>query len=328
MKNRIFALLSLLVAAPFSHCFAERLIPAGSIVQCTVNEPKISSKTENVGDPILCQVGYSGYGGRFGPAALPYDSFLVGRFEAYKDPGHLVGKGWMELTFDRMVVEPDTVIPLSAKVVGVSGYNVDRQGRILGKGHATRDTIEWMLPILWPIDVLNLPRRGPRPTLKAETRLTLKVMDDIGVPDFGAPQEESPGLLRRAPSAYHPPSLNAAPPPPPGPVYYPLAAVSSAPIYRYAAAPAYTAPAPLATPVHRMPYVSPESTAPRKPITLVFNDGRPSERIFNYMLSPTAVYVLDGDRRTIPVTELDIAATRQVNQEAGVDFRLPGFNRP
>jgi hypothetical protein len=320
--KRLFALLSLFLAVPFSYCRAERLVPAGSIILCTVNEPKLSSKTANVGDPVLCQVGYSGYGGRLGPAALPYDSFLVGRFEDYKDPGHLVGKGWMELTFDRMVIEPNTVIPLSARVVGVSGYNVDRQGRILGKGHATRDTVEWMIPILWPIDVLNLPRRGPRPTLKAETRLTLKVMDDIGVPDFAEPQEETPGLLRRAPSAYRPPLQNdAAPPPPPAPVYYPLAAVPSSPIYTYVA----SAPQPAV--VHRMPYTGSDSISSRKAITLVFNDGRPAERVYNYMLSPTAVYVLDGDRRMIPVTQLDVAATRQANQAAGVDFRLPGFGR-
>lgn len=46
------------------------------------------------------------------------------------------------------------------------------------------------------------------------------------------------------------------------------------------------------------------------------------------MLSPTAVYVLDGDRHTIPIAELDVTATRQVNQAAGVDFQLPGFERP
>lgn len=317
--KRLFALLSLLAALPLSHCRAERLVPAGSIIQCTVNEPKFSSKTANVGDPVLCQIGYAGYGGRFGPAGFPYDSFLVGRFEDYKDPGHLVGKGWMELNFDRVVIEPDTIIPLNAKVVGVSGYNVDREGRILGKGHATRDTVEWMLPVLWPIDLLNLPRRGPRPALKAETHLTLKVMDDIGIPDFGAPREESPGLLRRAPSAYQPQRPDN---PPPAPFYYPLAAASSPSIYRYAA------PAPQPTTVHRMPYVRSEYATSRKAVTLIFKDGRASERAYNYMLSPTAVYVLDGDRHTIPIAELDVTATRQVNQAAGVDFQLPGFERP
>src|SRR5579872_7323834 len=201
------ALLALLLAAPLSSYAAEQLIPAGSLISCTLSEPKLNSKTTAIGDPVLCRVGHTGH------SRLPYDSYLVGRFEAYKDPGHLVGKGWMELTFDHMVVEPDTEISVDARVVDVPGYNVDRYGRILGKGHAVRDTVTWMLPILWPIDLINLPRRGPYPTLKGETRLTLKLMDDMGVPGTNqVPLEQEPSGLYKRPSAYDQP--DQAPPPP------------------------------------------------------------------------------------------------------------------
>ncbi len=205
MKSRFSALLMLLAAPLASPLLAqgggEQLIPAGSMISCTVSEPKLSSKTADVGDPVLCRVSHVELYGR---STLPYGSYLVGRFEDYKDPGHLVGKGWMELKFDRMVIQPDTVIPVDAKVVYVKGYNVDKQGRILGKGHAVRDTLEWMVPVLWPIDLINLPRRGPRPVLKEETRLELKIMDDIGVPLPGSNGYASgqPGLARRAPTAY------------------------------------------------------------------------------------------------------------------------------
>lgn len=204
MKSRFSALLLLLSAPLASPLLAqgggEQLIPAGSLISCTVSEPKLSSKTADVGDPVLCRVSHVELYGR---STLPYGSYLVGRFEDYRDPGHLVGKGWMELKFDRMVVQPDTVIPVDAKVVYVKGYNVDKQGRILGKGHAVRDTLEWLVPVLWPIDLINLPRRGPRPVLKEETRLELKIMDDIGVPvpDRGYAYQQ-PGLARRAPTAY------------------------------------------------------------------------------------------------------------------------------
>ena len=167
MKGKTISLLTLLLTAPLSSYAAEQLIPAGSLISCTLSEPKLSSKTAAIGDPVLCQLGHAE---RYGRSVLPYDSYLVGRFEDSKDPGHFVGKGWMELRFDRMVIEPDTVIPVDAKVVDVPGYNVDRYGRILGKGHATRDTVTWMIPLLWPIDLINLPRRGPYPTLKEETR--------------------------------------------------------------------------------------------------------------------------------------------------------------
>ena len=197
MKNAM-TLVCLWALAPVFGFASQQMIPAGALVQCTVSDPKISSKTTAIGDPVLCHLTHAE---RFGNAMLPYHSSLAGRFEDYSDPGRLIGKGWMELRFDRLVIEPNTVIPIDAKVVAVPGYNVDRDGRILGKGHAVRDAIKWAIPVLWPIDLLTLPRRGPRPTLKAETRLVLKVMDDLMVPVTEQPQPDPSGLMRRVPSA-------------------------------------------------------------------------------------------------------------------------------
>ena len=199
MKLSSLLLLSVLLAPPLFADSGERLIPAGSLISCTTAEPRLSSRTTAVGDPVLCQVGHSE---RYGRNVLPYNSYLVGRFEDFKDPGHFVGKGWMELKFDHMVIEPDTVVPVNARVVDVPGYKVDNQGRILGKGHAVRDVVMWSIPVLWPVDLLMLPMRGPRPTLKEETQLTLKVMDDLAVPTTQAPQRDPYGLVPRGGDAY------------------------------------------------------------------------------------------------------------------------------
>ena len=232
MKSNLSLLFPLLaLSAPVVALASEQLIPAGSLVQCTVSEPKLSSKTAEAGDPVLCQVSHVELYGR---SVFPYGSYLVGRFEDYKDPGHLVGKGWMELKFDRMVIPPDQVLPVSTKVVYVPKYPVDKEGKILGKGHPVRDIVEWSIPILWPIDLINLPRRGPRPVLKAETRLTLKIMDDFGVPlpsqasyAPAYPQQYPPmnsyGFSQRVPQSYQPlfapppvrPMIAYVPPPPP-----------------------------------------------------------------------------------------------------------------
>ena len=224
MKGMVSVFLSLLAFPAAAHA-TEQLVPAGSLIQCTVSEPKLSSKTADIGDPVLCQISHVELYGR---STLPYGSYLVGRFEDYKDPGHLVGKGWMELKFDRMVIQPDTVIPVSAKVVYVPGYPVDKQGRIHGKGHPVRDVVEWSIPILWPIDLLNLPRRGPRPVLKEETRLTLKIMDDFGVPAGPDLPRDASGLVRRSPVSYDAP---IASPPPERPIVYGYIAPPSPPVY-------------------------------------------------------------------------------------------------
>jgi hypothetical protein len=114
MKRILASSLVLLSASLFAG--AEQLIPAGSVMQCMVSD-KISSKIMHVGDPVLCQLGHSEMYGR---SVFPYGAYLEGRFEEYKDPGHFVGKGWMELKFDRMIVGNDTVIPISTRVVADS----------------------------------------------------------------------------------------------------------------------------------------------------------------------------------------------------------------
>jgi hypothetical protein len=258
MKGTSLALFSLVFAAPLVCHASGQLIPAGSLIQCTVSEPKLSSKNTAIGDPVLCQIGHAE---RYGRSVLPYGSFLVGRFEDYKDPGHFVGKGWMELRFDRMVIEPDTVIPVDARVVAVPGYNVDRYGRIRGKGHEARDIVMWTIPVLWPVDLLMLPMRGPRPTLRGETRLTLKVMDDLEIPATEQPQRDPSGLLHRTPSASLDPAPlpDAAPPSEVGSEFDPMEDAPAPPAYSYAPPPPVYGYAP--PPAMAYAYVAPPAYA-------------------------------------------------------------------
>ena len=95
----------------------------------------------------------------------------------------MVGKGYMKIVFDHIGM-PNMDEQLEAKIVAAQGQKVDRQGDILGKGHAKRDVAEWMLPPLWPWKVMMLPARGPEPKLKAEEVITLRLMQDIEVPQF------------------------------------------------------------------------------------------------------------------------------------------------
>ncbi len=156
----------------------EVVLPAGTLLQCTLNEPNFSSATAEIGDPVLCHLrGVT----EFGQQAFPRGSYLVGHLEAAKDPGHFVGKGYLKLQFDRIGL-PGGDMPLQAKVISTRGYKVDKEGKIDGKGHAKRDVVEWMLPPLWPWKVIMLPARGPRPTLKGETVLSLRLMDDVELP--------------------------------------------------------------------------------------------------------------------------------------------------
>ena len=156
----------------------ELLVPAGTLLQCTMDEPNFSSATAAVGDPVLCHLRTMQ---EFGKPVFPRGSMLGGHLEADKEPGHFVGKGYLKITFDRVIL-PNGDLPVPAKVILARGYKVDKEGDIDGKGHAKRDVAEWMLPPLWPWKVVTLPLRGPRPTLKGEEPLELRLMDDIVIP--------------------------------------------------------------------------------------------------------------------------------------------------
>jgi len=173
------------------------LVPAGTLLRCTLDEPNFSSATADVGDPVVCHLAALR---QFGKTVFPRGSYLGGHLEADKEPGHFVGKGYLKIEFDRIGF-PESDIPVPSKIIAAKGYRVDKKGDIVGKGHATRDTVEWLIPPLWPWKVLTLPRRGPRPTLKGEEQITVRLMDDIDVPRQGASlrsYERPP-----APASYH-----------------------------------------------------------------------------------------------------------------------------
>lgn len=154
------------------------VVPAGTLLHCTLDEPNFSSATAEVGDPVLCHLGSLQ---QFGRTIFPRGSYLQGHLEAAKEPGHFFGKGFLQIQFDRIGL-PGTDMPIPSKVILAHGFKVDRQGDIVGHGHAKRDAVEWAIPPLWPWKVVSLPARGPRPTLKGEEQLTLRLMEDVVLP--------------------------------------------------------------------------------------------------------------------------------------------------
>lgn len=163
---------------PGSAAAREIVLPAGTLLQCTLDEPNFSSATATVGDPILC---HPRAVQEFGQPVFPRGTYLVGHLESSKDPGHFFGKGNLKIQFDRIGL-PSTDLPLPGKIISVAGYHVDKDGKIIGHGHPTRDVVEWMIPPLWPLKLIMLPARGPRPALKGEVTVTMRLMDDVAVP--------------------------------------------------------------------------------------------------------------------------------------------------
>ena len=207
----VFALVFL--GFPASAQAQQVLLPAGTLLHCTLDEPKFSSATAEVGDPVLCSLrGLQ----LFDRSVFPRGSYLAGHLEAEQDPGHFYGKGWLKLEFDRIAL-PNTDLPLPGKIIAVRGYRVNREGKILGHGHAKRDAAEWLFPPLWPWKIVSLPARGPRPELKGEVPVTVRLMEDVSIPQvaasawrrFGPTPDSSAPTKRLSNLWYAPPAVPA-----------------------------------------------------------------------------------------------------------------------
>jgi len=313
MKYRLFqaglalSVLGLLVL-PLSLSASARdiVLPAGTLLQCTLNEPNFSSSTVDVGDPVLCHLrGVT----EFGQQAFPRGSYLVGHLDSAKDPGHFWGKGYLKLQFDRIGL-PSGDLPLEAKVISTRGYKVDKQGKIDGKGHAKRDVVEWMLPPLWPWKVIMLPARGPRPKLKGETVLSLRLMDDVQIPqiakNFGPDWHF---FTRQQSQTYQPSVYDTAKPQ----LLLRNASVAdetiqTVPQASYASVVTRTLPS--------------ANAAPGMPVFVLNNGTVLAVSGYGYQDSRISYSLVGGGTGVIGTDEVDWTATTRINEQRGVRLSL------
>jgi hypothetical protein len=290
-----------------------------------VSEPNFSSKTAQIGDPLMCHLGSVQ---EFGHNVFPRGAYMSGRLEADKEPGHFFGKGYMKIVFDR-IGTPNADINVETKIVADRSYPVDKEGDIKGKGHPKRDVVEWMIPPLWPWKVITLPARGPRPVLKGEQILTLRLMEDVVVPRMTAANYNSrdwrppSAQLRAEPSAYLPRS--SAP------------AVSNAqyvrspdPAMKQAAqTEALSGAAPAAVQL-QSPASDPHSSSAQ--LTLIALHNESIWAVSEYWLAGDRLdYVLpSGAHESCALNDVDLMRTTQLNSERGitVSFREAPPHQP
>lgn len=295
---RTFSLLSLtlcLVLNLHSEAATPALIPAGTILQCTLDEPNFSSKTAMVGDPVLCHLSSIT---SFGHSLFPRGALLSGHLENYKNPGHFVGKGWLQLEFDRLVLSSAEVLPLSTKIISAPHLRVDRQGDVHGKGHPKRDAVEWMIPVLWPIKIITLPARGPYPAFKGETRIALRLMEDVELPGPTG-RNSVPMPPWASPSSYHSSGESGS--------------LKTTPVLtqsRAAVPTSYT--------------TGPQFPGSSEPITIIALKGGSAFLASQYWIQDGEMHCLSltGEDKLFPLEKVDLSQTMRLNQERKVGFVL------
>ena len=280
---------AIVLVAQATLCAQQIVVPAGTIITCTLEDSKLSSKTEALDDPILCDTGSLQ---EFGVSVFPRGAYLQGRFADARDPGHLWGKGWMQLQFDHIIL-PNAELPISAKVISAPHLKVDVEGKIHGTGHAKRDAVEWAIPVLWPEKIITLPNRGPRPTLKQEARLSLKLMEDVPLPEEVVGNTTRPVLQ---PGAFRPSTTMNGP----------LIRQVSEPVTHQASIVLKTS----------------QDRASAEGTLLMLKDGTAQLAKRYWFDSGQKIQFLSVDGRTgvFPIEALDLDLTVKLNRERGVPF--------
>jgi hypothetical protein len=328
MAGKSLVLTLLLCAAAVGARAASRdeIVPAGTLLHCTMDEPNFSSKTAQVGDPVLCHLGPIS---SFGHSLFPRGAMLSGHLQEAKDPGHFVGKGWLDLEFDRIILPNAEVLPLSAKIIATPHLKTDRDGKIRGGGHPRRDAIEWMIPVLWPIKIINLPRRGPYPALKGESRLTMRLMEDVVVPAPVSARASVPSPPWAQPTKYIPSPYG---------LLRPASLVTRTPASAQQSTSADVMPANPPALVEQMEQVpaqrSPdELPATAQPSTAAVADSRSTLVILKggsaflsreYWVEGGQLNCVseDGERKAFPLENVDLYQTVHLNRERNVEFVL------
>jgi hypothetical protein len=325
-KSLVLTLILCVAAVGARAASRDEIVPAGTLLHCTMDEPNFSSKTAQVGDPVLCHLGPIS---SFGHSLFPRGAMLSGHLQEAKDPGHFVGKGWLDLEFDRIILPNAEVLPLSAKIIATPHLKTDRDGKIRGGGHPRRDAVEWMIPVLWPIKIINLPRRGPYPALKGESRLTMRLMEDVVVPAPMPVRASVPSPPWAQPTKYIPSPYG---------LLRPASLVTRTPANEQPRTSADVMPANPPALVEQMEQVpaqrSPdELRATAQPSTAAVVDSRSTVVILkggsaflsrDYWVEGGQLNCVseDGERKAFPLENVDLYQTVHLNRERNVEFVL------
>src|SRR2546425_4611887 len=180
-------------------------LPAGTIIRMFPGERLVAGRAFG---PVVFTVGSDVRLFPNRPAIVPRGSKVLGNVMESKQAGRLLGRAQTQIVLTSILTADSCEYPIDAKILEAGRYTTNRDGVVVGRGHARRDLFELLLPPTTIYQLIRIPSRGPSPVLDAETPITIKLMEPLTAQSAVSQAEVAPSFP--PPSAPAPARLGCA----------------------------------------------------------------------------------------------------------------------
>jgi len=107
--------------------------------------------------------------------------------EASGKAGRLWGRAKAQIVFNSILTPDNCEYPIDATLIGAKKYQI-HEGVIIGRGHPRRDALALLFPPTTPYQLIRLPARGPKLTIREEEQLVIKLMTSVYLAGYQSDQ--------------------------------------------------------------------------------------------------------------------------------------------
>jgi hypothetical protein len=172
-------------------------IPAGTIIRAYPDERIVGGTTSG---PLLFTVAADVRFFLNRPPILPRGSKILGKMEQSSQAGRFWGRAKAQPVFTSILTPDFCEYAIDAKLTGTKMYQV-RDEVIIGRGHARRDTVALLFPPTTVYQLMRLPARGPKLTIREEEQLVIKLLQPVYAARYESNQLNTPAAIEQRQAA-------------------------------------------------------------------------------------------------------------------------------
>src|SRR5262249_8790545 len=151
-------------------------LPAGTVIRVFPDERLVAGRAFG---PVIFTVNPDVRLFLNRPAVIPRGSKVLGNLMESKQAGRLVGRAQTQIILTSILTADSCEYPIDAKILEAGRYRANKEGVVVGKGHARRDLFELLFPPTTIYQLIRIPSRGPSLVLDAENPITIKLMEPL-----------------------------------------------------------------------------------------------------------------------------------------------------